>query len=468
MFRTTSNQRLPGQNKYPNGESFWQRRIACLPFLTFKLLAFIVVAVVIIVVAVAVGVTLGTKHKAVTNAVYAHFVVGFVANYTQADWTNDMTLAKQTGIDGFALNIGTDSWTDTQLSYAYTVANQIGDFKLFISFDFQAAPGFSDYNNEIVPRLKSYLPNPAAALYNGGNPMVSTFSSDAFSDWKAVRSQVQDFELIPFVQPANIASTDADGAFQWNSWPSNNNTPIDSTMTTAGDSYYQQVLHGKPYMAGVSPWFFAHYSNTSYNKNYLYLSDTLLIDRWNEMINNVKPHLIELQTWNDFSESHYFGPLHPENPSVYEGDAATWVDNMPHDGWRRIHQAYITAYKNGTAPGPGNNPESVVMWYRPNPKALTCTDPLEPPTGSTFPADAVFAAAILSSPATLSVCADGQCTSSNVQAGVTQVSGPFGAGQPSFTLTRSGSTVLSGTAGLAINTANCTTYNFNAYVQAWP
>lgn len=132
------------------------------------------------------------------------------------------------------MNIGTDSWTDTQLANAYTVANQIGDFKLFISFDFQAAPGFSDYNTQIVPRLNlckalhrdlatsriapdeliellSDLKNGAAALYDGGKPMVSTFSSDDFSDWSAVRKQVPAFELIPFIQPENVASTGADG-----------------------------------------------------------------------------------------------------------------------------------------------------------------------------------------------------------------------------------------------------------------
>lgn len=29
----------------------------------------------------------------------------------------------------------------------------------------------------------------------------------------------------------------------------------------------------------------------------MYLSDTLLVDRWREMLNTVKPQLIELQTW---------------------------------------------------------------------------------------------------------------------------------------------------------------------------
>ncbi|KAG9034125.1 hypothetical protein FRB95_013770 [Tulasnella sp. JGI-2019a] len=404
--------------------------------------------------------------RATTNAVYAHFIVGIVGNYQEADWKNDFTLAQATGIDGFALNIGLDSWTATQLSYAYTVANQVG-FKLFISFDFAASPGYSDYVNQIVPILKAYLPNGASAQY-AGKPIVSTFSGDSFTSWPAVRALVPAFELIPFVQAANIAAVGADGALQWNAWPSSNNAPVDTTMTTAGDTYYQQVLAGKPYMAGVSPWFYTHYSPSSYNKNWLYLSDTLLIDRWNEMLGTVKPQLIELLTWNDFGESHYIGPLHPTNTAVYAGNAGAWVTGMPHDGWRRIIQSYITAYKAGTAPVPTSVGESVVMWYRPNPKGLVCSDAVGPPTGYTYPADSVWAAALLNSAATLQICSGGKCASAVLPAGVNYFSGPFGAGQPTFTLTRSGVTLLSGTGGLSINTVSCTTYNFNAYVQAWP
>jgi hypothetical protein len=98
---------------------------------------------------------------------------------------------------------------------------------------------------------------------------------------------------------------------------------------------------------GVSPWFFTHYNAQTFNKNWLYLSDTLLIDRWNEIL-NLQPQLVELITWNDFGESHYIGtnsclqvhvhltdhlgPLHPERPSVYapSGDsdgAIQWVSH---------------------------------------------------------------------------------------------------------------------------------------------
>lgn len=46
-----------------------------------------------------------------------------------------MQRAKALGIDAFALNIGVDPYTDTQLGYAYESAAN-NDMKVFISFDF--------------------------------------------------------------------------------------------------------------------------------------------------------------------------------------------------------------------------------------------------------------------------------------------------------------------------------------------
>lgn len=77
-----------------------------------------------------------TTPKESTNGklVFAHFMVGIVSTYTMNDWVYDMTLASSYGIDGFALNIGKDDYTDTQLSLSYEAAKGL-EFKVFISFD---------------------------------------------------------------------------------------------------------------------------------------------------------------------------------------------------------------------------------------------------------------------------------------------------------------------------------------------
>lgn len=53
--------------------------------------------------------------------------IGIVADRTSAaDYDADMQRAKGLGIDAFALNIGTDSYTDQQLGYAYQSAANNG------------------------------------------------------------------------------------------------------------------------------------------------------------------------------------------------------------------------------------------------------------------------------------------------------------------------------------------------------
>ncbi|KAJ6563942.1 glycoside hydrolase [Mycena capillaripes] len=405
------------------------------------------------------------QKRATPKLVVAHFIVGIVDGYTQADWANDIALAAATGIDAFALNIGTDSWTDTQLALAYAAARSTS-FKLFISFDFAASPGFSDFNNQIVPRLRLYASD-AAQLQWGNGALVSTFTGDGF-DWSPVRSAVgTPLEIIPFYQAASAHQDSTDGLFQWNAWPSQDNQPIDQTMSIAGDQFYQSQLAGSPYMAGVSPWFFTHYSPSTFNKNWLYLSDTLLIDRWNEIL-NLQPQLVELITWNDFGESHYIGPLHPERPSVYapSGDAdgaIQWAAGFPHDAWRKIITPYIAAYKNG---GPVTiSPKNIVYWYRPHPKGLSCSDPfLGPPTGQSFPADGIWAATLLASPATLTMTSGSFTLTTTAPAGINYFATGMGAGQPTFKLERNGAVITQGTGGLSVDLNSCNIYNFNAFV----
>ena len=53
-----------------------------------------------------------------TKYVVAHFMVGNTYPYTQQNWLSDILLANQSGIDGFALNVGSDSWQPQQVANA--------------------------------------------------------------------------------------------------------------------------------------------------------------------------------------------------------------------------------------------------------------------------------------------------------------------------------------------------------------
>ena len=51
--------------------------------------------------------------------VVAHHMVGNTFPYTIDDWAEDIVLAHEAGIDGFALNMGTDSWQPARVADAW-------------------------------------------------------------------------------------------------------------------------------------------------------------------------------------------------------------------------------------------------------------------------------------------------------------------------------------------------------------
>lgn len=53
-----------------------------------------------------------------TKYVVAHHMVGNTFPYTPQDWADDIALAHASGIDGFALNMGTDDWQPAQVAAA--------------------------------------------------------------------------------------------------------------------------------------------------------------------------------------------------------------------------------------------------------------------------------------------------------------------------------------------------------------
>ncbi|KZP29428.1 glycoside hydrolase family 71 protein [Athelia psychrophila] len=132
-----------------------------------------------------------------TKYVFAHFIVGIVASYAQSDWTNDMKLAQAIGIDGFALNIGKDSYNAQQLGYAYAAAQAL-NFKVFLSFDF----GYwgSGDTATIASYINTYGVLPAQFIYNN-EIFVSTFVGDGFN-WATVAAQSKPLFACPNYQAA--------------------------------------------------------------------------------------------------------------------------------------------------------------------------------------------------------------------------------------------------------------------------
>lgn len=163
-----------------------------------------------------------------------------------------MQAAKAASIDAFALNIGTEQGSLTQLGYAYQSAANNG-MKVFISFD------CSYWSNDNAAQMSSTIQQYAGSggqLLVDNRPFVSTFVGDGL-DIGTIKanSGVNPF-FMPNFAPESMTD-DCDGLFSWRAWPNNGNpSPPDSQTnitTSDGDEAYVAALNGKPYMARESP-----------------------------------------------------------------------------------------------------------------------------------------------------------------------------------------------------------------------
>ena len=388
-------------------------------------------------------------------------------------------MAKDAGIDAFALNIGVDDYTDDQLTYAYQSAASNG-MSVFISFDFNWY--HIDQVSEVGAKIAKFASSDAQ-LKIDGKAFVSSFAGDNL-DVKAVAAAAgTDLFFAPNFKPGNIGAADA--LLNWMAWPSNGNNKAPdgagNVSVSSGDTAYTGALAGKSYVAPVSPWFSTHYGpEVSYSKNWVFPGDLLWYERWNEIL-ELQPQYIEIITWNDYGESHYVGPL--SSPHVDDGNSK-WTNDMPHGGWLEIAKPYIAAFKSSQKAIAPPEEDKLVYWYRPATKQAQCdaTDNCEKPSpspsenyfigqpnGAQTVEDSVFVVALLKSEGTVTITSGGNSKDFSAQAGANAFSAPMGTGKQSFSLTRGGSAVLSGDSPKEISdSCVCGIYNFNAFVGTLP
>lgn len=167
-----------------------------------------------------------------------------------ADWDADMIRAKAYGIDAFALNIGTDYFTDTQLQYAYQSAKN-NDMKVFLSIDFNWWSTGSAY--QVGQKIAQYGQLPAQLMVDN-KTFVSTFVGDGV-DVNTIRNAAGiPIYFAPNFHPSyGTDFSTSDGGFNWMGWPNNgNNRAPDAGQTgtvEAGDQQYIKALGSKGYIA---------------------------------------------------------------------------------------------------------------------------------------------------------------------------------------------------------------------------
>ncbi|KAG6897066.1 hypothetical protein C0992_004307 [Termitomyces sp. T32_za158] len=147
-------------------------------------------------------------------------------------------------------------------------------------------------------------------------------------------------------------------------------------LATISERISSRDSTSKPtYMAAVSPWFFTHYGEDSYDKNFIYLSDQhLYLKRWESLIaTRNQVDIVQILTWNDYGESHYIGPIKGAQPN-----SQSWVNGMNHTGWLELTAYYAMAFKTGSFPG--IEKDKIFMWSRIHPTHATAPDPVGRPT----------------------------------------------------------------------------------------
>lgn len=129
---------------------------------------------------------------------------------------------------------------------------------------------------------------------------------------------------------------------------------------------------------------------------------------------------------------------------------------------------YIAAYKAG-ASAPTVTRDTLVYWYRTTPKGVTCSnDPLGRPRGVELFNDVVFASAMLTQPAELTVTSGTRApVTVTAPAGIHTFNFTMGLGEQKFKLSRAGVQVAGGSGAKQIQNS-CTAYNYNAYVGSFP
>lgn len=160
-----------------------------------------------------------------------------------------MKQAKALGIDAFALNIGVDPYTDTQLNFAYDSAAN-NDMKVFISFDFNWY--HINQADAIGQKIRQYASRPAQ-LRVDNKVFVSSFAGDGVNVGQMQSAAGTEIFFVPNFHPGQGDFNTIQGALNWMAWPNNGNnkapTPGHKLTVADGDNAYIAALNGKPYLA---------------------------------------------------------------------------------------------------------------------------------------------------------------------------------------------------------------------------
>ncbi|KAL3426974.1 hypothetical protein PVAG01_00483 [Phlyctema vagabunda] len=240
-------------------------------------------------------------------------------------------------------------------------------------------------------------------------------------------------------------------------------------------SYLRTFLNRIKFLDVIPPEIWSENTDLSESKCE---GDSLWYSRW---IHTwfLQPEFIEILSWNDYSESHYIGPLRDNGYVAFITGKApyNYASQLPHDGWRLFLPYVINIYKTGTSK---ISQEGLVAWFRPNPAAACATGGTTGNTASHLQIlhdprkvvqDKIFYSALLASPADIKVTIGGvdrHATWTNVPdggVGLYHGSASYtGTGRVVVTISRPDNSITEVSEGFITTACTNTVQNWNAWV----
>ncbi|GAA5931894.1 uncharacterized protein JCM15063_001597 [Sporobolomyces koalae] len=435
--------------------------------------------------------TTAASTRSKSKSVTAHIMFGEIQNYKVEDHVADQLLAREAGIDAFAVNTGHDTYDIEHMNNIFEAAKQTG-FPLFFSFDMLHYNRPNASNWILYDYLLPYASRPeyykldgkiVVSTFSGNKPGsfindVSTFK-EANQVWQSIIDTAKTFNLDIYLAPfwldrSAVESPDSDGLelSGVGNWFGFGNVNDKSNVTAAEDAKWHDSTAARDvdYWAPVSHSFSVHQVQ---NNNYVMKGGNwLLATHYRDLIElgDKSPDHIELITFNDWGESTYFSPVRDRANQPHETVDTAVYANADHDHvpflWLSAY--YNSWFKTGVAPKITN--DVIVWWYRgQQTQAAPPNDPLGQPAGWQTLTDTIWAVVLIAddSRASRVVIHSGgkDVESQTVSKGVNLIRGEFQPGKQSISLRDGAGEVLISGSGVDITSSPpWWDYNYFSYI----
>lgn len=364
------------------------------------------------------------------------------------DMKQDVNLAKSIGIDGFFLNMWTD--TDTNNGGLWTravtlvdAASSVGDFDIIPNFDMSIIDTLSDADahTRLLKMLGMLKAKPSLYKLPDGRYVVGAFLAERRSapfyqtlKQRAASELGMNIYLVPVFLGTGTThfSTYAPISDAFAGW----GTAIPTSTGKAAAVANLANAHGKMWIHPISSQDFRPYNYKFWEAK----NTSTLRSHWETVIAD-EIDWVQIVTWNDHHEHHAIRPSTGKQWSSYD-----------------LSAYYIQWFKTGVQP----TIQRDVLLYNHRVHASGTpyntslqTKPFSCVTGCP-PVDEVELVAFLTAPGTVEITSGGKTTTLAAPAGRSVLKAPLAAGRPTFRLKRNGATHISFESAFDVRTT--TTY----------